>query len=151
MDEFVHKLRILARTEITLGKMHGRRFASQSIAYATALLLGLIAVAMLNLAAYHWLAEAYGNATAALMMGAGDVVLAIVVAFWAGRQKAGTEEALVEEIQELVLTQLQADVEGVGKDFAQLRNALTGGSLASLGAIMPLITLVVDHLKRRRE
>jgi hypothetical protein len=151
MDEFVHKLRILARTEMTLGKLHGRRLASQSIAYATALLLGLTAVAMLNLAAYHWLAAAHGNATAALWMGGGDILLAAVVAFWAGRQKPGTEEALVEEIQDMVLAQLQADVQGVGDDFSKIRNAVTGGGLAALMGIAPLVTLVVEHLKRNRE
>lgn len=152
MDELIAKLRILTRTELTLAKIHGRRWATQAIASVAAVLLVLGAVGMVNLAAFAALEESYGTTNAALLMAAGDVALAVILAFWASRLRPGPEEALVVEIQEMVLAQLQADADSVGRDITQIRNALTGsGGLIGLAGLVPLIGFAVDLLKQRRE
>lgn len=152
MDELIAKLRILTRTELTLAKIHGRRWATQAFAFVAAVLLGLGAIAMINLAAFAALEQSYGTTNAALVMAAGDVVLAGLLAFWASRLRPGPEEALVVEIQEMVLAQLQADANAVGQDITQIRNALTGSpGLIGLAGLVPLIGFAVDLLKQRRE
>ena len=76
------------------------------------------------------------------------MALAGAIALWASRLRPGSEEALVGDVQEMVLAQLQAEIGGVGRDLAQIRSVLTGGGLG-LVALAPLVRLAVELLQQR--
>jgi len=100
---------------------------------------------------------------AAFLVAAANGVLAIGL-IYAGRERPpGPEEQMVQEIREMALTELSADVDAIKQDFTQLGadverirsgfTALTGGGgtgagWASLGPIVGLLTELLKGLKK---
>ena len=94
MDELVKKLRLLSNTQMTLVQLQGRRVSNQALAYSIAVLLGLLAMILINYAIFGTLSARVGEVYAALIMAGGDALIAVGMVAWAGRQKPGREEAL---------------------------------------------------------
>ena len=155
------KLRILGRAEITLARINAQRTANRAKLYAIAIGLVLLAVVMVNVGAYQLLAEIYGNATAAFLVAVGNGVLAAVLVFAAAQFKPGPEEQMVREIREMALAELTADVDELKQEFTQLGAdvkrirsgfaAFTGGGGIGAGwaSLAPVVTMLIDALKRR--
>ena len=161
MNETMIKLRILAHAEYTLARVNLRRLVNKTIIASVGIGLILLVVLMTNLGAYELLSESYGNAKGAFLVATGNGILAVLV-FYAGRQlKPGEEEKMVQEIRELTLAELSADVEGAKQNFASIvkdvKNIQSGfssigsGLGAGLTSLGPLIGLLVDTLKSRRK
>ncbi len=159
MSETMIKLRILMHAEYTLARVNPRRLVNKAILAAIAIGLILLVVVMLNVGAYELLAKSYGDARAAFLVAGGNAVLAALI-FFVGRQlKPGPEEKMVQEIRELVLSELSADAEDMKQSFASIARdvkgiqssfSIVGGGLgAGLTSLAPLIGLLVDMLKKR--
>jgi hypothetical protein len=161
MDETLLKLRILAKAETTLLKAHARRAAARGRLYALALGLLLLTVIMVNLAAYQYLSESMSEAAAALIIAAVNAALAVIMLVYASRIKAGPEEDMVQDIREMAMAELSADMEVVKDDFnqavADLENIKTGVSKAlgmfrgggsSVGSLGPVLSLITSMLKK---
>jgi hypothetical protein len=161
MDETLMKIRILIKAETTLLKASARRAGARGRLYAVAIGLFLLTVIMVNLAAYHYLSETRSAAAAALIVGLVNAVLAVVAIAMATRIQPGPEEAIVEEIREMALTELSADMDAVKEDFIQVKNDLekikTGVSSAfgmfksggaGLSSIAPILGLITSMLKK---
>ena len=163
MDETLMKLRILARTEMTIARIHGQRMANRFKLYSIAIGLLLLTVVMVNVGAYQFLSQTYGNSMAAFLVAAANGVLAIGL-IYAGRERPpGPEEQMVQEIREMALTELSADVDAIKQDFTQLGadverirtgfTALTGGGGVSAGwaSLGPIVGLLTELLKGRKK
>lgn len=161
MNETMIKLRILAHAEYTLARVNLRRLMNKTILASVGIGLILLVVVMTNLGAYELLSETHSNATSAFMVAAGNAVLAVLVLFVARQLKPGEEEKMVQEIREMALSELSADVEGVKQNFASVvkdvKNIQSGfssigsGLGAGLTSFGPLVGLLVDTLKSRRK
>jgi len=161
VNETMIKMRILAHAEYTLARVNMRRLANRAILTAIAVGLILLVLVLVNVGAYALLAESYGYAKAAFVLAVGNGVLAALVLFVAGQSKPGPEEEMVREIREMTLAELSADAEGIKTGFANLvgdvkgiqsRIAALGGGLgAGLSSLGPLIGLLVEALKKRRQ
>ena len=81
----------------------------------TAMAIGLVllVVVMTNVGAYELLAQTHGDAKGAFMVAGGNAVLAVLVFFLARQLKPGEEEKMVQEIREMTMAELSADVEGI--------------------------------------
>jgi len=160
MDETLMKVRILARAEVTLARVHGRVLARRLMLTTLAVGALLLTVVMLNLGAYALLDEHYGRGPAAFIVAAANAVIAVMLLFVAGRVQTGPEEAMIQEIRDMALTELSTDAEvvkdgltSVMSDVEKIRSsvgALTGGAAASLGSLSPLLHLLIDALKSRK-
>jgi hypothetical protein len=161
MDETLMKLRILARAEMTLARVHGHRLANRIKLYSIALGLFLLTVVMVNVGAYQFLSQTHGNAVAAFLVAAANGLLAIGL-IYAGRERPpGPEEQMVHEIRDMALTELSADVDAVKQEFTQLgddvqriRNgftALTSGGGIGWASLGPIITHLTELLQKRKE
>ena len=159
MDDTLLKLRILARAEVSLARVHGRVLGRRLILTSLAIGSLLLTVGMVNLGAFSLLAEPYGDGPAAFMVGGINAALAVVLLLVAGRLEAGPEERMVQEIRDLALTELSADaeavragIEGLTSDLERIRSSvgsLTSGVSGSLGALAPLLGALIEALKRR--
>ena len=160
MDETLLKLRILAKAETTLIKANARRAAARGRLYALALGLLLLTVIMVNLAAYQYLSETMSEAAAALVIAGVNAALAVAMLIYAASIKAGPEEDMVQDIREMAMTELSADLEVVKDEFNQaisdLENIKSGVSKAlgmfrgggSAGSIAPVLGLITSMLKK---
>jgi hypothetical protein len=161
MDETITKLRILARAETTLARLHARILARRILLALLGLGAVLLTIGLFNLGAYELLAARYGAGTGAFVLAGANAALAGLLLALASRHSPGPEEQMVLEIRELAMAELSADVEAARAGFNELSSdlerirtgigALTGGGggfgLASLG---PVIGLAVDALKSRK-
>jgi hypothetical protein len=166
MNDTIAKLRILARSELTLTRINARLMATRAIVFAVAIGLLLLTVVMVNLGAYELLAETYGNAQSAFIIAAANGLLAGVLLLVGRQLKPGPEEQMVREIRELALSELTADanavkhdLQKVGSELENIRSglsALSGGpagiaGLAGLASLGPLIAIIIKALKRNKD
>jgi hypothetical protein len=161
MEETILKLRILAKAETTLMRASARRAAMRARLFAMAIGLLLLTVVMVNLAAFEFLSQTMSEAAAAGTMALVNGILAVIVIFGATRVQPGPEEAMVQDIREMALAELSADLDEVKDEFNRISSDLDsirsgvgqalgflkpGGSAA--GSLMPVIGLITSMLKK---
>lgn len=161
MEQTILKLRILAKAETTLMKASARRAALRVRLFAMAIGLLLLAVVMFNVAAFEYLSETMSEAAAAGLLALVNAVLALIVIFVATRVQPGQEEAMVQDIREMALTELSAELDGVKDEFNRISTDVNtirsgvsqalgflrpGGSAA--GSLTPLLGLITAMLKK---
>lgn len=165
MNDTMLKLRIWARSEVTLGKIHLRRMGQQTALLAIAVGLALLTVGMFNLGLYELLAETQGKSKAAFLLAAANGLLAVVLVLAAQRNRPRPEEEMVQEIREMAMNELAADADHVKQELALLQghvqrieNGLStlthsglGGGLSMITSVGPVLDLIVETLKHRRD
>ena len=165
MKEFVMKLRILLRAEMTLFKADAQRRANM---YAlTGLSIGcvLVALVFVNVGAFFYLTDSAIDSRAAFILAASNLGLAVVPFLLRRQGKPGPEEQMVREIREMALEEVSKDVDKVAEEFAAVGaavnqvksgvSAFTGGGMAGLGAggiqaLGPLLSMAVNLLKKNK-
>ncbi len=161
MDDLLIKLRLLARAEMVLFRLHLRRTMLQASLSLVAVLLTVLAVGMLNVALYQYLVPRLDGAGAALSVALADLVIAAAVFIAAARQGLGAEYDSAREIRELVVADLTADAEQIKAritelhdDIRQLRASASGllspGSVIS-NSVLPWLLTLFRALRRRKE
>ena len=162
MSDSLQKLRILSRTEIALLKIHLHSAARQALLYAAGLLLMLLTVAAINVALFLYLSERLEGDTAALIVAVINAVLALGLFLMAKRTQPGPEAAMVEEVRDLAVAELQADAEvvrgnlnAVIEDVQRIRSSFgglfgSGGPLRGLTQLGSLLDLVTGALRRSK-
>ncbi len=159
MTEPLQKVRILSRAEIILLKIHLRSLAKKTIFCAAGLLVVLLAVGMLNVSGYMFLAERLHPPVAALLLAAFNAVIAAALFLTAKGTRPGPEATMAEEVRDLAIAELQADAEAalanfneVKADVQRIRSGISaifggGGPLRGLLHLGPLLELVTSSLK----
>lgn len=116
----VRKLELLARIELMRLRLAGRTAATQASLIAFAILLGVGGIAMLMLCLYTLLAERYGLVVGALATGILLLVVAWVIAWWAGRIDGGQEAQTLTDLEEMVVDDIKSDVARVEAGIRRL-------------------------------
>jgi len=161
MDEFLVKIRLLLKAEMLLFRLQMRRTVRQAAFYIAAALLTVLAVGMLNIALYLYLAPRLGNAGAAFAVAVVDIVLAAAVVVVAGRLHLGPEVDAVTALREAAMAKLTADAERVKTqiaelhdDIKQIRSAVTGflnfGGV-NLTSLFQWVPVLIRVLFRRKD
>jgi len=126
MDMLIRNLRILWRTERLLAEIRLRLLMRRIGMLALAAVVGLFAVAMLNVAGYVYLVPMFDPTGAALVVAAVDALLAALLILAAQPQKPGTETRVLEEMRDFALADLEAQGEALQGDLHQLREDVKG-------------------------
>jgi len=143
MSDPVMKFQIIARAEMALLHIRAQRVAGRSTLFIFAIVLGLLALGMLDFAAFSAMAPSHGPALAALYMAlanTGAAVLVILAARKAGPSES--QEKLALQIRDLAYTELNRDIEQVQteiqdtvKEVRQLRS-----SVQAVGSLMGVVS-----------
>jgi hypothetical protein len=157
----VVKLRLLAKAELILLRLHLRRTVKQAVFYIAAALLAVMAVGMLNVALYLYLSPLFGSARAALVVALSDIALASVVILAAGRFNLGPEADAANALRELTMSELVSDIERVkaqiadlSDDVKKIRSAVTGFmSLDSIGlpSVLQWLPVLLGLFRRKKQ
>jgi hypothetical protein len=160
MEELIAKLRLLAKAEAILVRLHLRRAVRQVSFVLAAALFGLLALAMLNVAFYLFLAPRFDPAWAALAVAGLDALLAVVAVVAASRLELGPEAEAAASIRDLASDELAADAErlraqldDLGQDIKRIRAAVTGTAQPggiSLPAVFQWLMMLVGYLRGKR-
>jgi hypothetical protein len=163
MDVLVRSLRILWRSERLLAEIRLRQLMRRASLLAIAAVLGLFAVAMLNVAGYVYLVPLVEPTGAALLVAAADAVVAAILALAALPQKPGPEVKVLEEIRDMALGDLEAEAQSLGADLRQVRSEIEGVRQAvnsfahsplqalSPQVITPIVTLLASLLRGKKD
>jgi len=163
MDMLVRNLRILWRTERLLAEIRLRQVMRRGSLLALAAVLGLFAVAMLNIAGYVYLAPLVEPTGAALLVAAADAIIAAFLALAALPQKPGPEVKVLEDLRDMALADLEAEAQSVGADLRQVRHEIEGvrqavssfahSPLQALNPqmIAPILTLLLNLLRGKKD
>ena len=142
MSDPVMKFQIIARAEMALFHIRAQRVAGRSTLFIVAMVLGLLALAMLDFAAFSAMSPSQGPALAALYMAlvnAGAAVLVIVAARKVGPSES--HEKLALQIRDLAYTELNRDIEQVQAEVqetvAEVRRLRS--SVEGIGALVGLV------------
>lgn len=163
MNEMMLKLRIWARAETTLLRINAQRTGNRFTTLSIALGFAILAVGMINIGLFEFLAESYGRVKGAFYLAGADALISALVVFIAQRSKPGLEEEMVNEIREMALAELQTDADEIKEEFdriaahlkeiesavSALRGWGSGSSSSALSTVGPVVELAVHALKSR--
>lgn len=160
MEDIIRKLRLLAKAEAILVRLHLQRAVRQISLVLAAALFGLLALAMLNVALYLLLAPRIGAALAAFTVAGIDLLTAVLAVVAAGRLELGPDAAAVETIRDTAMQELAADaerlrkhLENLGDDIRGIRDTVSGilrpGGI-NMPAIFQWLMMVVGFLRGKR-
>jgi len=160
VDDLIKKLRLLAKAEAILVRLHLRRAVRQVSLVLGAALFGLLALAMLNVALYLLLAPRIDPALAAFAVAGMDLLVGVAAVVAAGRLELGPEAETAEMIRDRASNEIAADAErlraqldDLGQDIKRIRAAVTGitqpGGIG-LPVIFQWIMMFVTYLRRKR-
>ncbi|MGB7474954.1 MAG: phage holin family protein [Polyangiales bacterium] len=143
MSDPVMKFQIIARAEMALFHIRAQRVAGRSTLFVVATVLGLLALGMLDFAAFSAMSPSQGPALAALYMALGNAVAAGLLIMAA--RKAGPSEShekLAIQIRDLAYMELSRDIEQVQteiqdtvKEVRHLRS-----SIQSVGSLIGVVS-----------
>jgi len=160
MDTLIKKLRILAKAEAIMVRLHLRRAVRQVSLVLAAALFGLLALAMLNVALYLFLAPRVDPALAALAVAGLDLLVGAVAVSAASRMELGPDAEAAETLRDRLMNDVAADaerlrkqLEDLGDDIKGIRTAVSGilqPAGINLPAVFQWLMTLVGFLRRKR-
>ncbi len=139
MNSLTRNLNILWRSERLLAEAEWRRSSRQITILVLAGVFGLLALIMLNVAGFYWLATTYGTAQAALAVAAADIVIAAILAVSAQSLKTAPETNMIREFRDSALAEIETDAEAFQTQLVQIRDDVkTIGATVSMVASDPI-------------
>ena len=163
MENLVKNMRILWRSERLVAEMELKAHVRKTGLIAGAILVFLAALAMADLALFLWLRLLYGSVSAGVIMAGLNLALGIVLLLLAGAQKTGPETAMVREVRDMALEELEAEAKSVQQELSALRDdvravgqSVKGFAHDPIGTIapsvlMPLLTGVLKGMRKTKK
>ena len=155
MSDAMMKMQVLTRAELALAQIRLQRSLRQAAWLAMAGLVGLVSLAMMDVAIYHALTPWRGPAIAALSIAVLNGVLAAM--FVAVAQRIGanvSEERLAKQMRDLAAAEVNNDVEQVRAELAEVSQAarkVRSGLSAVSTVPFELGSLVLANLLKSRK
>lgn len=149
MSDPMPKIRALLKAQGALTRLELNAKSTQATYVALALVLGLLAFGMLNLAAFLALAEHVGQVWSGVILGVADALLAVALVKRAQGVTPGPAADTARELRDLVLHELSNDAEQVKGEILHVRDDIkrvTSG-ISRVGNVVPGLSSVVGLLK----
>ena len=156
MSEPMMKLQIIARSEIALAQINGRRVASRSALFSVALVFLLLGLAMMTMALYYALVPKLGEPWAAFTVAMLDMTIGIIFILVARRAgPSENEEKLAREIRDMAYSELGNDIdqfrgelEQITGDIKRIRSGFTSFTSGAAGTLGPIVSMLLKVAKR---
>lgn len=137
--------RLIARRRLAILRTQTGMMALAGVAAG----VGLLAV---NAAIYFKLAETMSQAAAAGWLAGGNFALALLLVLIAGRLNADRDVAAAEELRDLAMADLEAEVSGLAAQAQGLASVLGSVRRDPLGAALPgLATMIIGTILKARK
>ena len=143
-DQLTRNLKILLRTNTIIAEIHLRHIAARTGLFAFAALVASFGVVMLGVALFLALEQSMGPIWAAVTVGGGGLLLALIVAIIGASLKPSRELALANQVSQSAMDAVAADLR------ATQANVASYASLAAVpGLILPALTLLARLFRRQ--
>lgn len=137
MEHLVRSLKVAWRSERLLMQNEFRLGMQKIQLNALAGLVAIIGFVMLSLALFFALVPYWGQALAALAVGGIDLVLAGLLVAYAGSLKPATEIAMVKEVRDMALTDIEEEIALAGEELVTLMDDVCKFIHNPLDALLP--------------
>jgi len=161
MEAFVRNLKILWRTESMIAENRVDMMVRQTSLLALAGLIAVFGLAMLDIAAFFALRDVWGDAQAALAVGLGNFLIAVLFVLRARSIVEGPEMQPVREVRDMALEDLAAEAAQVQTEIRALREEVRGVEQSvrsfvrnpmdslSPALLMPLVSAALKALRKK--
>lgn len=159
MTQTLNRVRALVRAQTILSQIELRSKAQQGALFSVALVLGLIAVAMLNLAGFLALSDRIGMVWSAVTFGVADAIIAGILISVAKGVQPGPEAGSATQVRDLLVEELSDEAEVFRQDYMQAREdalriragfAKVAGGVKGLGPVVDLLTGALRGSKKKK-
>ena len=155
MNRISRNLSLLWRTESLIVQRRATAVRKQMGLLAVAGLVAIFGLAMLGIAAFFALKPFVGEASAALIVGVADLLIAALLALLAANTNADDELAPAIEVRDMTIKDLEAEAESFIADVKTATNDLKRAAHDPLGSLAPalaepLIGAAIRGLRRRK-
>ncbi|WP_170423632.1 phage holin family protein [Ruegeria arenilitoris] len=135
--------RLIARRQLAVAAKRTGLFAAAGLAVG-------LAIIMLNVAGFFWLAETMSKSSAAMIMAGANLILAVLLAVVANSMSADSDTSAVVELRDLALHDIEDEV---SENMAEARKTLEGLRRDPIGVLSPDIisTVLRIFLKYARQ
>ncbi len=144
-ENIVRNLRLLWRADKIIAEMRLRHTLVRLGLLAFAGLISAFGLLMFELAAYFALVNVVSTVVAAAMLGAVNIVIALILVIIASRRSLGQELTLANEIHDTAVEALQLEAQAAQSQVNRLLHHPLEGVLP---LIVPLITAAISHLRK---
>jgi len=168
MNEFIARLRILARAEMTLFKADAQRRTQMALLSAISIGCIFVALVFVNIGFFFMLTDSDVDSRAAFILAGANFALAVIPYVLQRQAQPGPEEQMVREIRDMAADQVVKDVNGVtaeisgvadeiaevGSGLKQLKAGVSsfgGGGMASIGALGSVVPVLIEFFKKSRK
>jgi len=145
-ENVVRNLRLLWRADKIIADMQLRHMLVGFGLRAFAALITAFALLMFELAAYFALIQSLSAIVAAALLGAVNLLIALILVVIAARRNIGQELALANEIHDSAVNALQLEAQAVQSHVNRLLHHPLEGALPMI--VLPLITATINYLKK---
>ena len=144
-ENIVRNLRLLWRADRIIAEMRLRHMLVGFGLLAFAALISAFGLLMFEMAAYFALVNMVSAVVAAAILGAVNLVIALILVVLASRRSLGQELTLANEIHDTAIEALQLEAKAVQSQINRLLHHPLEGALP---LIVPLITAAISHLRK---
>jgi len=144
-ENIIRNLRLLWRADKIIAEMRLRHMLVGLGLLAFAALISAFGLLMFELAAYFALVNAVSAIVAAAILGAVNLVIALILVVFASRRSLGQELTLANEVHDTAIEALQLEAQAVQSQVNRLVHHPFEGALP---LIVPLITAAISHLRK---
>jgi len=144
-ENIVRNLRLLWRADKIIAEMRLRHMLVGLGLLAFAALICVFGLLMFEVAAYFALVNVVSAIVAAAVLGAVNLVIALLLVILASRRSLGQELALANEVHDTAIEALQREAQAAQLQINQLLHHPLEGVLPLL---VPLITAAISHLRK---
>jgi len=152
MNRISRNISIVLRSERLIAQRHLAVLRRQTGLMAAAGIAAGVGLIMLNVSAYLALSQVVSQPAAALIVGAVNIALAILLVSLAGKSNVEAETAPVAEVRDMALEDLEMEIRVAAEEAKAATDALKKMARDPLGAIAPgvagsIAKAVIKNLK----
>jgi hypothetical protein len=157
--DFNAKVKLLVKSEKALLSLEMRKKSRQTLFIALALLAVLVALVMMNITMYLYLATSHSSLESATILTLLNLFIAGIFFVIALKQDIGVEAESIEEIRDFAWRQVNDDINEVKHSVSEFKDSFvkvkkgvdsfSGGSSFGIKNILPIVTTLIDLNKRR--
>lgn len=139
MNRIGRNISIILRAERMIARRHLAVTVNRAALIGFAALIAGIGLVMLNLAGFFWLRTQMSPQAAALIVALVNVVLAGVLVAIAMNLRAGTELEPVEEVRDMAIEDVEAELQVVADEARDVADSLRRMARDPLGTALPAV------------
>lgn len=153
MSRISRNISIILRAERLIAQRHVAVAARSAGFYAAAGLAVGLAVIMLNVAGFYWLAESLSKPSAALIVAGANLLLALILALLANTQNAQADTTAAVELRDMALQDIETEIKDTLSDAQATVTSIRRDPLAALtpDVISAILSTLIKYARRKKD